>query len=460
MESQQRSKQQPQSRSKNSNSKKKPSEVGKIDFSLNGIWTETVVHKLLDALRAQHQALEEVSSELEAERNASANSIDDALLMISRLQKEKSRLAMEHTHYRRETEQMRTHVKEALAFYEDLLFKKDEEIKALRIQVQAYRNRLFSYGVQDFEIDEIGLPGMPLNGLGNLGPCIEDCQDYSGVSMDIERIGSRDSADFRAQNSGGFENIGSEGNSSMDSCRGGDSAYQKMCSEVTMGLSTSVQVKGGDGDLKIFRKYDNEHVNPKCEYTSGNALERPTMLSEAYHSGCSPLCEVIEGFRKARMRLLSEKKEMSSDLENEWRLADEELQSVLTAYINSLGQGSKSRRRVPFSEPLEAPKEDEEADRFLEVHVDTEEIRDLHQKADPLSQRYEEDSFTPASIGENGILEEVAETQMVTRVSIPVTGLPLASLTKYILSGLFVGVRGILSSIFFRSYKLVLHRRW
>jgi hypothetical protein len=160
------------------------------------------------------------------------------------------------------------------------------------------------------------------------------------------------------------------------------------------------------------------------------------------------------------MRLLSEKKEMSSDLENEWRLADEELQSVLTAYINSLGQGSKSRRRLPFSEPLEAPKEDEEADRFLEVHVDTEEIRDLHQKADPLSQRYEEDSFTPASIGENGILEEVAETQMVTRVSIPVTGLPLASLTKYILSGLFVGVRGILSSIFFRSYKLVLHRRW
>lgn len=460
MESQLRSKQIPPSRRKNCNSKKKPStnEVGKIDLSLNGIWTENVVHKLLDALRAQHQALEDVYSELEAERNASANSIDDALLMISRLQKEKSRLAMEHTHYRRETEQMRAHVKEALGFYEEFLLKKDEEIKALRIQVQAYRHRFLSYGVDDFEIDETGLP---LNGLDNLGPCTEDCLDYSGVSMDIDRIDSQDSAGFRAQNSGGIENIWSEGSSSMGSCNGEDSAFQKMCGEATMGLfSTSVQVEGENGDDNFFTKYDNQHVNPKCEFTSISALERPTMLSEACHSRCSPLCEVIAGFRKARMRLLSEKKEMSSDLENEWRLADEELQNALTAYINSLGQGSKARRRISFSEPLEAPKEDDEADRFVEVHVDTEGVRDLHQKANPSPQRYQEDGLNPVPIAENDILKEgVAEVQMVTRVSSPVTGLPLASVTKYILSGLFVGVRGILLSIFFRGYKLVLRRR-
>lgn len=460
MESHLRSKQLPPSRRKNSNSKKKPStnEVGKLDLSLNGIWTESVVHKLLDALRAQHQALEDVYSELEAERNASANSIDDALLMISRLQKDKSRLAMEHTHYKRETDQMRAHVKEALGFYEDLLIKKDEEIKALRIQVQDYRHRFLSYGVDDFEIDEIGLP---LNGFDNLGPCSEDCIDYSGVSMDIDMIDSQDSAGFRAQNSGPIENIWSEGSSSMGSFHGEDSAFQKMCGETTMGLfSTSAQVEGEDGNDNFFTKYDNQHVNPKCEFASCSALERPTMLSEACHSGCSPLCEVIAGFKKARMRLLSEKKEMSSDLEKEWRLADEELQNSLTAYINSLGQGSKVRRRISFSEPLEAPKEDDEADRFVEVHVDTEGIRDLPQQADPLSERYEEDGLHPVPIAENDILkEEVAEVQMVTRVSSSVPGLPLASLTKYILSGLFVGVRGFFLSIFFRGYKLVLHRR-
>lgn len=459
MESQQRSKQPTQRRSKTSNSKKKPNEAEKVDFSPNAIWGETVVHKLLDALRAQHQALEEVSSELEAERNASANSIDDALVMISRLQKEKYRLAMEYTQYRRETEQMRAHAKEALAFYEDLLLKKDEEIEALRIQVQVNRHRFLSYGLHDFEIDEIGLSGMPLNDVGNLSPFPDDCLDYSGI-MDIESIGSQDSGGFRVQDGVEIENTGSEWNSSMGSFGGEDSALHKMYSEVTMGLSTSLQVESGDENVKILTKHHNQHVNPKCQFTTGNAVERSAMLSEDYHSGCSPLCEVIAGFRKARMCLLSGNKEMNSDLENEWRLADQELQSALTTYINSLGQSSEARRRVPFSESLEAPDEDDEADRFLEVHVDTEEIRDLHQKTDPLPQKDEEDAFTSVSNGENVILEEqVAETQMITRVSRPVTGLPLASVTKYILSQFFVGVRGILSSIFFRSYKLVLHRK-
>lgn len=460
MESQQRSKQPTQSRSKNSNSKKKPNEAGKVDLCPSAIWAETVVHKLLDALRAQHQALEDISSELQTERNASANSIDDALLMISRLQKEKSRLALEYTQYRRETEQIRAHAKEALAFYENLLLKKDEAIEALKIQVQVYRHRFLSYGLHDFEIDEIGLSGKPLNDVGNSSPCTEDYLDYSGV-MDIESIGSQDSGGFRVQDGGGIENTGSDGNGSMGFLGGEDSVLQKMYSEVTMGLSTSVQVESGDENVKILTKDHNQHVNPKCQFTSCNALEMPAMLSEDYHSGCSPLCEVIAGFRKARMCLLSKNKEMNFDLENEWRLADQELQSALTTYINSLGQNSEARRRVPFCEPFEAPDEDDEADRFREVHVDTEEIKDLHQKTDPLPQKDEEDAFTPVSNGENDILEEqVAETQIITRVSRPVTGLPLASLTKYILSHFFVGVRGILSSIFFRSYKLVLHRRW
>jgi len=57
---------------------------------------------------------------------------------------------------------------------------------------------------------------------------------------------------------------------------------------------------------------------------------------------------------------------------------DEELQSALTTYINSLGQVSKSHSTVPFSQPLGATKQDGELDQFLHVHIDTKQIIDLH----------------------------------------------------------------------------------
>jgi hypothetical protein len=62
----------------------------------------------------------------------------------------------------------------------------------------------------------------------------------------------------------------------------------------------------------------NKHVNPKYEFTLGNALERSTMLSKACNSVCSPLlCEVISGFMKEIMHILSKNKKMNSDLDHE-----------------------------------------------------------------------------------------------------------------------------------------------
>jgi len=82
----------------------------------------------------------------------------------------------------------------------------------------------------------------------------------------------------------------------------------------------------------------NKHVNPKYEFTLGNALEMSTMLSKAYNSICSTLlCEVISGCMKEIMHIISKNKKMNSDLELELILHHEDLQSALTKYINSLG---------------------------------------------------------------------------------------------------------------------------
>ncbi|GLJ47445.1 hypothetical protein SUGI_1001330 [Cryptomeria japonica] len=161
---------------------------------------------LLCSIRAQHQALENAHSELEAERNASATAIDEAMNMISKLQAEKARLELEASQFQREAEQKMAFAEQALAFYESLLLCADEEIKFLQSEIQTYRLR---YGICDNESTG-NVPSLPVRADAQTVECCESDrmkvpftpEDFDGSKGKAPMSSSQNEAlnqDFSAQ---------------------------------------------------------------------------------------------------------------------------------------------------------------------------------------------------------------------------------------------------------------------
>ncbi|XP_059635971.1 myosin-binding protein 7-like isoform X2 [Cornus florida] len=78
--------------------------------------------------------------------------------MILRLQGEKAAVKMEASQYKRMTEEKMYHAEESLSIFEDLIYQKELEIASLDFQVQAYRYKLLSLGVNDNAVDETKFP--------------------------------------------------------------------------------------------------------------------------------------------------------------------------------------------------------------------------------------------------------------------------------------------------------------
>ncbi|KAI7741435.1 hypothetical protein M8C21_028853 [Ambrosia artemisiifolia] len=106
---------------------------------------------LKEALYAQQQLLQKLYNELEVEREASATAASEALAMILRLQGEKAGVKMESEHYKRLAEEKMHHAEESMEIFEELIHQKETEIANLDYQVQAYRYKLSSLGVEDIE---------------------------------------------------------------------------------------------------------------------------------------------------------------------------------------------------------------------------------------------------------------------------------------------------------------------
>lgn len=110
---------------------------------------------LREALARQQQVIQELYTELEEERNASASATTEAMSMILRLQREKAEAQMEARQYKRFTEEKMAHDKQELLAFEDLLYKRDQAIQSLNFEVQAYKHRLMSFGYSEDEADAI-----------------------------------------------------------------------------------------------------------------------------------------------------------------------------------------------------------------------------------------------------------------------------------------------------------------
>ncbi|KAG2679080.1 hypothetical protein I3843_11G034100 [Carya illinoinensis] len=115
----------------------------------------SVLHKLKRQVRLDRKSLIALYMELDEERSASAVAANNAMAMITRLQAEKAAVQMDALQYQRMMEEQAEYDQEALEEAIDLLAKREEEIKVLEDELEAYREKYGSTREDGFKRGEI-----------------------------------------------------------------------------------------------------------------------------------------------------------------------------------------------------------------------------------------------------------------------------------------------------------------
>lgn len=114
------------------------------------------VAALREAMGSQQATIQDLSVELDEERNASSSAANEAMSMILRLQREKAEVQMESRQFKRFAEEKMAHDQQEIVALEDLLYKREQQLQSLTCEVQAYKHRMMSYGLTESEADGEG----------------------------------------------------------------------------------------------------------------------------------------------------------------------------------------------------------------------------------------------------------------------------------------------------------------
>ncbi|CAH8360243.1 unnamed protein product [Eruca vesicaria subsp. sativa] len=109
---------------------------------------------LLEDLSLQRRTVKDLHLELEEERNAAESAANETMSMILRLQSEKAEIEMEARQFKAFAERTMTYEQEKVAALEELVYEKEQAIESLSYEVEAYKDRLMSYGVTEAEIHD------------------------------------------------------------------------------------------------------------------------------------------------------------------------------------------------------------------------------------------------------------------------------------------------------------------
>ncbi|KAL6175584.1 hypothetical protein ACLB2K_052223 [Fragaria x ananassa] len=154
-------------------SKKSPLEKSEfvlesVDGNLpNDTDCDSILQRLKRQVRLDKKSLMALYMELDEERSASAVAADEAMAMITRLQAEKAAVQMEALQYQRMMEEQAEYDQEALEATYDLLAKREDGMRVLEAEIEAYREKYgllkeFVYKDQD-EAAESGNPSSANN---------------------------------------------------------------------------------------------------------------------------------------------------------------------------------------------------------------------------------------------------------------------------------------------------------
>lgn len=149
---------------------------------------------LREMVNRQQETIQDLSVELDEERNAASSAANETMSMILRLQSEKAELQMEARQFKRFSEEKMAHDQEEIMALEDLLYQKEQTIEALTCEVNAYKHRMMSYGLtgseadgenngyMHFELPTYNYPPLKCNLIENHGD-----RDLDGEIIDIEK---------------------------------------------------------------------------------------------------------------------------------------------------------------------------------------------------------------------------------------------------------------------------------
>ncbi|KAM3703767.1 hypothetical protein ACJW31_04G122600 [Castanea mollissima] len=132
--------------------------------------SDSILHYLTKQVHLDHKSLVALYMELDEERNASAVAANNAMAMITRLQAEKAAVQMEALQYQRMMEEQAEYEEEALKAANELLAKREEEIKILEAELEVFRQKYGCLSEDDFRRCEIG--------------AAEDYREYTSYSPD------------------------------------------------------------------------------------------------------------------------------------------------------------------------------------------------------------------------------------------------------------------------------------
>ena len=112
--------------------------------------------ELMEALKAEREALAALYVELDQERNSSATAASEALAMISRLQEEKAALQLEARQFQRMVMENVLYDQEAIEVLQDIIVNHEEEKTVLEDEVRMCREKLDSLLLMEGGRDEVG----------------------------------------------------------------------------------------------------------------------------------------------------------------------------------------------------------------------------------------------------------------------------------------------------------------
>ncbi|XP_057798027.1 probable myosin-binding protein 4 [Salvia miltiorrhiza] len=119
------------------------------EITVSDIEGESMVDQLKRQVEHDHNCLNSLYKELDAERNAAAIAAEEAMAMITRLQEEKAALRMEALHYLRMMEEQAAYDTQALEKANDLLAERERELQDLEYELESYRNNFLDEPDED-----------------------------------------------------------------------------------------------------------------------------------------------------------------------------------------------------------------------------------------------------------------------------------------------------------------------
>lgn len=316
------------------------------------------LNALREALRSQHQAIEQLQSELEEERNASASAADETLAMILRLQKEKAEAQMEASQFKRFAEQKLAHDQQELLSLENLLYRKDQAIKALEFELLSFKHRMLSLGFDEFEDGNIRSPER--SGLNDREGCFST-SEYSNrrINSNTETVDSLDfwdgqtrdfvHSDAKEAKSGRIclDKWSDAASSSRPQHAQGDAFFSEILPGHGFDCDPSNLLFSDDCFCLNEAKYLNLNGRHGCNKSDVDEAENIAVdaIEKSLADDNLTLWECVEKLFQRVQQL--EKGTHNDQLDIEWVATRKVLQRNLAAYSASLRDGSnKSFRRL------------------------------------------------------------------------------------------------------------------